>query len=195
MAEITIPEILASNATFGLLRADVETELLTGASVFTEFAKAAWTYQIQLTIQTEAQGREWSAALSRLSRFSNHFTASPPGYTGAAYTATTLQVNGAGQLGTALNIKNGAASTTVLRAGEYFSVNGELKIVVSNCVTDGSGLGTVQFEPPLRSSPADSANLNLATPKAKFRLSSPSAQWRIEPGRFYVLTIDAVELI
>lgn len=194
MAAVTIPEILASSVSFGLLRADVESELLTGKSVFTEFTKAAWTYQIQLTIQTEAQGRAWSAALSRLSRFSNHFVAGPPGYDGAAYTSTTLQVNGAGQLGTALNIKGGAVSTTVLRAGEYFSVNGELKIVVTDCVTNGSGLATVQIEPPLKASPADSANLNLATPTAKFRLLAPQTQWRIEPGRFYVFTVDAVEL-
>lgn len=194
MAAVTIPTILASSVTFGLLRADNENELLTGASVFTEFSKAAWTFQIQLTIQTEQQGREWSGALSRLSRFSNHFVAGPPGYPGAAYTATTLQVDGTGQLGTALNIKNGAASTTVLRAGEYFSVNGELKIVVTDCVTNGSGLGTIQFEPPLRASPANSANLNIATPTAKFRLVAPQTQWRIEPGRFYIFTVDAVEL-
>lgn len=195
MAEVTIPDITQSGATFGLLRADVETELLTGASVFTEFTKAAWTYQIQLTILTEQQGREWSAALSRLSRFANHFLAGPPAYDGAAYTATTLQVNGASQLGTALDIKNGSVSTTVLRAGEYFSVNGELKIVVEDAVTDGSGLATVQFEPPLRASPANSANLNLATPTAKFRLVEPQTQWKIEPGKFYLITIDAVEFI
>lgn len=195
MAAVTIPEILASSVTFGLLRADVQTELLTGASVFTEFTKAAWTYQIQLTIQTEEQGRAWSAALSRLSRFANHFVAGPPGYESAAYTSTTLKVNGASQLGSSLDIKDGDASSTVLRAGEYFGVNGELKIVVEDCVTDGSGLGTVEFEPPLRESPANDANLNLATPTAKFRLASPQTNWRIEPGRFYIFNIDSVELI
>lgn len=194
MSAVTIPEILASSVSFGLLRADVESELLTGKSVFTEFAKAAWTFSIQLTIQTEEQGRQWSGALSRLSRFSNHFVAGPPGYNGAAYTATTLQVDGAGQLGSTLNIKGGAATTTVLRAGEYFSVNGELKIVVTDCVTNGSGLAALEFEPALRSPPADSANLNISTPTAKFRLLAPQNQWRIEPGRFYVFNLDTVEL-
>lgn len=195
MAEITIPTILESSATFGLLRADVETELLTGASVFTEFTKAAWTYQAQLTIMTEQQGRAWAVALTQLSRFSNHFKAGPPGYAGGVYTATTLQVDGAGQLGTSLDIKNGNTLTTVIRAGEYFEVNGELKMAISNCVTDSAGEGTVLFEPPLRVAPLNSASINLATPKAKFRLTSPQTQWRIEPGKFYIISLDAVELL
>jgi hypothetical protein len=195
MAEITIPTILESSATFGLLRADVETELLTGASVFTEFNKAAWTYQAQLVIQKEQQGRQWAAALAQLSRFSNYFKAGPPGYGGGAYTATTLQVDGAGQLGTSLDIKSGNALTTVIRAGEYFEVNNELKLAVTNCVTDSAGKGAVFFEPPLRVAPLDSANINLATPKTKFRLTAPQTQWRIEPGKFYIITLDAVEAL
>jgi hypothetical protein len=195
MAEIIIPEILASSVSFGLLRADVETELLTGASVFTEFTKAGWTYQAQLVVQTEAQGRAWAVAFAQLSRFSNHFKAGPPAYAGAVYTATILQVDGAGQLGTSLNIKNGALSTTVIRAGEYFEVNGELKLALIDCVTNGSGLGAVTFEPALRQSPANSSNINLATPKAKFRLTSPQASWRVEPGKFYIINFDSVELL
>jgi hypothetical protein len=195
MAEITIPTILASSATFGLLRADVETELLTGASVFTEFTKAAWTYQAQLTVQTEAQGRAWAVALTQLSRFSNYFKAGPPGYAGGTYTATTLQVDGAGQLGTSLDIKNGNTLTKVITAGEYFEVNGELKLAVTDCVTNSTGKGSVSFEPPLRVAPLNSANINLSSPKAKFRLLSPQAQWRIEPGQFYILSLDAVEAL
>ena len=195
MAEITIPTLLASNVTFGLSRADVATELLTGAAVFTEFTKAGWVYQAQLVIQTYDQGQAWAVALSQLSRFSNHFKAGPPAYAGGAYTATTLQVDGAGQLGTSLNIKNGNASTTVIRAGEYFEVNGELKLAVTTCVTNGSGNGSVTFEPPLRQAPLDSASINLSTPKAKFRLTSPQASWRVEPGKFYIISLDAVELL
>ena len=195
MAEVVIPTIYESSATFGLIRADVETELLTGASVFTEFTKAAWTYQSQLTIMTEADGRAWAAALLQLSRFSNYFRAGPPSYAGGAYTATTLQVDGAGQLGTSLDIKNGNSLTTVIQSGEYFEVNGELKMAVGVCVTDSSGLGTVLFEPPLRASPANSASINLATPKASFRLVAPQSQWKIQVGKFYIITLEAVELL
>jgi hypothetical protein len=135
MSEITIPTLLASNVTFGLSRADVATELLTGAAVFTEFTKAGWVYQAQLVIQTYDQGQAWAVALSQLSRFSNHFKAGPPAYAGGAYTATTLQVDGASQLGTSLNIKNGNASTTVIRAGEYFEAVGSSIVQTSDDLT------------------------------------------------------------
>lgn len=195
MAEITIPAIKAGSTSFGLARADVATELLSGAEVYTVFNRAAWEMSINLVIQTEQQGREWSAALAGLSSFANFFKASPPAYSGAVYTGTTPQVDGAGQLGTILNLKNCTNSTTIFRVGEFFEVNGELKIVTSICNSNGSGLAVVNFEPALRASPANSANLVLTAPKASFRLAQPSAQWSIQPGKFYAITIDAVEKI
>jgi len=179
----------------GLLRADNALQMMNGTDVITEFARAVWTYQFSLVPQAESAGRAWAGPLARLSRISNHFEAGPPGYNGAAYTATTLQVNGSGQLGIALNIKGAQPSTKVLQAGEYFEVNGELKIVVSDCTSDGSGLATVQFEPPLRDSPDDSANLNTQTPKAKFRLATPESSWSIGLKKYYRIQIDCVEAL
>jgi len=195
MAEVTIPAIKAASASFGLVRADNALELLNGAEVYTVFQKAAWVLSFPLVIQTEEQARTWSGALSRLSSYANHFKASPPGYTNPIYTGTVPQVNGAGQLGTTLSIKNCTPSTTVFRAGEYFEVNGQLKIVVSTATSNGSGIASVEFEPALRSAPADSSSLVIASPKAKFRLVDSSAAWNIQPGRFYSITIDAVEQI
>lgn len=179
----------------GLLRADNALQMMNGTDVITEFARAVWTYQFSLVPQSEAAGRAWTGPLARLSRISNHFEASPPGYNGAAYTATTLQVDGSGQLGIALNIKGAQPSTKVLQAGEYFEVNGELKIVVSDCTSDGSGLATVQIEPPLRDSPDDSTNLNTQTPKAKFRLATPESEWSIGLKKYHRIQIDCVEAL
>jgi len=195
MAEVTIPAIKAGSASIGLVRADVATELLSGAEVYTIFARAAWTMNINLVIQTEQQGRDWSGALARLSSFGNFFKASPPAYSGAAYTGSTPQVNGAAQLGTTLSLKNITPSAVVFRTGEYFEVNGELKIVTATATANGSGIASVSFEPPLRASPADSASLVITAPKASFRLAQPAAQWNIQPGKFYAITIDAVEKI
>ena len=195
MAVVTIPPIKQSAATMGLQRADNALQMMNGADVITEFARAVWTYQFSLVPQKEASGMLWAGALARLSRISNHFEAGPPGYNGAAYTATTLQVDGSGQLGIALDIKGAQPSTKVLQAGEYFEINGELKIVVSDCTSDGSGLATVQFEPPLRDSPDNSANLNTQTPKAKFRLATPESSWSIGLKKYYRIQIDCVEVI
>jgi hypothetical protein len=195
MAEITIPTIQAASASFGLVRADNALELLNGSEVYTVFQKAAWVLSFPLVIQTEQQARAWSAALASLSSFANHFKASPPGYTATIYSGTIPQVDGGSQLGTSLDIKNCTNSTTVFRAGEYFEVNGELKIVTANAVSNGSGLATVNFEPALRASPTNSSSLVITNPKTKFRLADSSAAWNIQPGRFYSITIDAVEQI
>jgi hypothetical protein len=195
MAEITIPTIRASSASFGLVRADNALELLNGSEVYTTFARAAWVLSFPLVIQTEQQARAWSAALARLSSYANHFKASPPGYTTTIYSGTVPQINGSGQLGVSLNLKNCTPSTAVFRAGEYFEVNGELKIVTADATADGSGLATVNFEPALRAAPTDSASIVITNPKAKFRLTDSSAAWNIQPGRFYSITIDAVEQI
>ena len=69
---------------------------------------------------------------------------------------STLLVNGASQTGTSLT--DGAqASTTVLKAGDFFSVNNELKMVTVDATSDSSGDVTVNFVPSLRSSPSDNA--------------------------------------
>lgn len=195
MAEITIPTIKASSVTFGLERADNVLQLLNGREVITAFAKASWTAKLSLTILTEQEGRDWSAAMSALSSMENYFKMTAPGYTGTVYTGTTPQVNGSSQVGTTLSIKNCTASAVVFRPGEYFEVNGELKIVTNTATANGSGIASVSFQPALRASPSDSATVTISSPKAKFRLANPSAAWQIQPGKFYIISIDAVELV
>jgi hypothetical protein len=195
MAEITIPAIKASSVTFGLERADNVLQLLNGREVITAFAKASWAARVSLTILTEQQGRDWAGALAALSSMENYFRMTPPGYTGTIYTGSTPQVNGAGQLGTTLSIKNCTPSAVVFRPGEYFEVNGELKIVTATATANGSGVASVSFQPALRAAPTDSATVTISSPKTKFRLANPSASWQIQPGKFYIINIDAVELV
>ena len=195
MAEVTIPKPKLAEASFGLRRADSVLQLMNGKEVITEFPYAVWIAQLPIVPLNREQGEIWTACLAQLSRISNHFKAGPPGYKGAAYKATTLQVDGAGQLGMELNLKNAQNNALVLRAGEYFEVNGELKIVVANCTADSSGKAKVKFEPPLRAAPYDSANLDSQTPKVKWRLASPEASWGLKPKMYHTIRLDVVEVV
>jgi hypothetical protein len=85
----------------------------------------------------------------------------------------TPLVKGASQTGTSLIIDGMAVGGTLL-IGDYFSVNGELKIVVANASANGAGEMTVTFEPPLRASPADNAPVTLNKPTATFMLDEDS---------------------
>lgn len=197
MAEIILPlsTTCVSNLKFGLLRADNVTELLSGAEVITEFPKAAWYMQVQLRPMKNDEARAWRGALAALSRMANYFLLAPPDYRGPVYSGPSPSVDGSGQIGFSLNISGASANTTILLAGEYFTVNGELKVVTYDCVSNGVGDATVVFEPPLRQSPVDATPLVLDEPKCKFRLSQPRCEWEVRPGKFYFMTVDAVEAI
>jgi hypothetical protein len=85
------------------------------------------------------------------------------GHTNRGDGGGTPLVAGASQTGASLNTDGWPATTTVLKAGDYFSVNGELKMVTADCVSDASGNATVEFAPILRSAPADNAALTLGS--------------------------------
>jgi len=75
-------------------------------------------------------------------------------------------VNGASQTGATL-ITDGwtAGQSPIIKAGDLFAVNGELKRIVSDANSNGSGQATLTFEPPLRASPVDNAVITVDKPK------------------------------
>lgn len=92
-------------------------------------------------------------------------------------TGTPL-VNGAGQTGSSLVIDGGGATKTLL-AGDFFGVGGKLKMVVADMTTDGSGNGTITFEPPipLGQAPADNASITLVKPTCRMIMESDASEW------------------
>lgn len=112
-----------------------------------------------------------------------------PGFTGGG----ELFVDGAGQLGTELDLDGADASESVFKVGEYFSVNGELKIVTADASSNASGQVTVSFEPALRQSPPDNDSVNISTPTATFRLLDPIGGWSLQPNNIHSFTLQAVE--
>lgn len=194
MSVITIPEIKAGSASFELIRNDTPIQFLNGAEVFVENRVALWRYGINLVTQTYEQGQAWTAALVQLARMGNTFKASPPGFEGALYSGGgPLLVNGLPPSSNSLNCDGADNNVTVLRAGEFFEVNGELKLVVSDAESNGAGQLTVTFEPPLREAPPDNDPLDISTPKAEFRLINPRTGWTMVPKRFTQIQIDAIE--
>jgi hypothetical protein len=96
---------------------------------------------------------------------SGEWTVKEADYTGAQSGIASALVNGAGQSGTSLACDGVTPSVTVLRAGEYFQVGTEFKVVTADCSSNGSGQFTVSFKPALRASPADNATVTMNTPQ------------------------------
>lgn len=104
-------------------------------------------------------------------------------------------VKGGGQFGTQLITDGWTASKTgIMKAGDFFGVNGELKMIVEDADSDASGNATLLFEPPLRSIPADNAVITTVKPTAIFRRVDDSAQWTTAPGRYTSFSMSFVEV-
>ena len=224
---VDIADIVARGQQFRLVREDRVLESNTGAEQYIANRPAYWSFTIPILPRSDVEAKRWRATMVELSRPSNTFLATPPGYRGAEYAqsriigTTTLQlsdgsnlelsdnslleietglpissepvrVDGAGQLGKQLNLKDADPNEVLFKVGEYFSVNGELKVVTAQCTTDGQGDATVLFEPPLRSPPANGEALLMLRPVCKFRLAS-QAGWKLQPNRLHSFDIEAIE--
>ena len=64
----------------------------------------------------------------------------------------------------------GHSVTGILKAGDYFEVNDELKIITSDVNSDISGNADLLFEPSLRATITDNTAITTTQPKATMRL-------------------------
>lgn len=105
-------------------------------------------------------------------------------------------VNGAGQIGTALNTAGWSASQTgVLKRGDLFQLENYLYMVLQDANSNGSGQATFDIFPRLRTSPANGAALTLTNPKGLFRLESESIGWSTSIDSVYDVGFTAIEAI
>ena len=102
-------------------------------------------------------------------------------------TATVIEVDGAGQTGTTLNIKTLTISqSNIAKAGDFFKIAGHSKVyqVTANANSNGAGKAALSIKPKLVTSPADGEDLTitgvaftlaLASDEFELPLRSPSA--------------------
>lgn len=192
----TIPDILARGQQFGLNRQDEMLQSFSGREVAVQQRPAFWSFTIPIVPRAASEAKKWRAVMAELSNMANSFEATPPGYRGSQYSRNggqAIAVNGGSQLGRELAYSGADPSTVVFEIGEYFSVNGELKIVTAQSSSDGSGNGTVEFEPAFRNPPPNSDPIETLSPTASFRLVGPIGGWSLSPNRLHSFTLNAVE--
>jgi hypothetical protein len=101
-------------------------------------------------------------------------------------------VNGAGQQGRTLNTDGWPLSTTVLQAGQYVTINNQLLQLTENVTSNGSGVATLTFEPPVRVSPADNAAIEYKNPYClMYLVEEPTLS--VETGYVYSLSLNLRE--
>ncbi|EOD3176907.1 hypothetical protein ACJMJ7_005511, partial [Citrobacter freundii] len=103
-------------------------------------------------------------------------------------------VDGANQTGIQLQSKGWTPGTVVLRQGDYFTVNDELKMVTADVTSAANGTAMIAFAPMLRSSPPANAVIEVAKPYGIFKLkdNQQGAGNRV-PGVFTSYTLELEE--
>ena len=159
---------------------------------------ARWVATYTLPKMFRDQFASWQSILLQLEGGVNTFY----GYDPDAITprgnivGSTPLVNGGSQTGSTLITDGWANSTLVLKAGDYFTVNTELKMVTADATTNGSGQVTISFKPALRSSPADNAALTVTSATCTMVLTDDNqAMWSTNHRSVYQdFTFSAMEV-
>jgi len=106
----------------------------------------------------------------------------------------TPLVAGGSQTGTSLNIDGCTTGVSNwIRAGDWFSVNGELKLCTADANSDGGGLCTIAFTPRLRASPDNNDPLTTSSATGTFVLATSNVGWTNKPGGFSDFTFSFIE--
>jgi len=113
--------------------------------------------------------------------------------------STTISVNGAVSAGaTSCSIDGmGNNLTGVLKAGDFFRFTGQSKVYM--CVADvssnGSGAGTLTFEPPLRANVADNAVIIYDDVDFTVGLTGDIQEFTIGTENYFQYEVDLIEVL
>jgi hypothetical protein len=113
-------------------------------------------------------------------------------------TTVSGDADGTSQTGAALYIKGLPASTNgLLLTDDLVEIvtpgSSELKRVTTTLNSDAAGMGFLQFEPPLRQSPANNAAVLILKPLMRCLLDDNSVDWSVTQGSFTDLQFRVVE--
>jgi hypothetical protein len=110
-----------------------------------------------------------------------------------------ISVNGAVSAGaTSCSIDGMANSTSgVFKAGDYFRFTGQNKVymVMADVNSNGSGAGTLTFEPPLRSNVADNAVIIYDNVDFTVGLTGDIQEFTIGTENYFQYEIDLIEVL
>lgn len=185
-----------------LTNAKVAVSPLTGA--IQRIARGGQRWHFQMTL-SNLQGNDRALMQSFVAKLDgplNDFTVYDHSYTRLGSVGGTPLVNAGSQTGSSLNIKGCSNNITDwLKEGDQFSFsNGtfvELKIMTAPADSDGSGLATLNFKPPIRIAPANNAAITTTNPTGQFIQMANETGWNNKLGGSIMsdFTFDVVEMI
>ena len=110
-----------------------------------------------------------------------------------------ISVNGAISAGATTCSIDGMANSTsgVFKAGDYFRFTGQAKVymVMADVSSNGSGQGTLTFEPPLRTNVSDNAVLIYSNVDFTVGLTGDIQEFNISTENYFQYEVDLIEIL
>ncbi|MDU3076707.1 MAG: hypothetical protein E7B29_10445 [Mixta calida] len=164
-----------------------------GASQVVRFPGSRWKCTVEYSVLEEAQARKIEAVLAALDGEYGRVRIRDWGRDGKAPAGNPV-VSDPDQTGATLSTKGWTANTVVLRAGDYLTVNSELKKVTTDVKSNASGVAVIPIAPMLRSSPAANSAVEVKQPWGIFKLADNSqGSYARAPGGVTSMTIEFEE--
>lgn len=189
---LTMPTTKPANTEWSIVsNARTFVSPLTGAIQTAQRTGNRWSVTLTYENLFDSERAVMQGFLAQLTATANNFYLEDHSYSRRADGAGTPVVNGASQTGNTLTT-DGWTGTYAMRIGDFFEVNGELKMAVADA-TITAGAATLSFVPELRSAPADNAAITITNPKGIFRLTSPVTSWSNRSPRISSFSFECVE--
>lgn len=199
MSVLTFPSVPIADCKWGLITntQSMQSEL-NGAIQTAGLPGDHWKAEITISDLVGREGKELTAFFTRLRGRAGRFYFTPPaGNTPEGSAMGSGVVSGAGQTGTSLVTTGWTPDQPELLAvGDYFQVGYELKQVVVTASSDALGNATIQFAPPIRTSPANAAPIVTASPTCVMMLDDDKqSSAGISGPRIYAISFACREAL
>ena len=156
--------------------------------------------RVRFPIMTRAEFAPINAFVMKQRSQMESFQYVPPTIDDALGVASgVISVNGAISAGVTSVAIDGMANSTsgVFKAGDYFRFTGQTKVymVMADVSSNGSGQGTLTFEPPLRSNVADNAVLIYSNVDFTVGLTGDIQEFNISTENYFQYEVDLIEVL
>ena len=156
--------------------------------------------RIRFPIMTRAEFAPINAFIMKQRSQMESFQYVPPTIDDALGVASgVISVNGAISAGATTCSIDGMANSTsgVFKAGDYFRFTGQNKVymVMADVSSNGSGQGTLTFEPPLRANVSDNAVLIYSNVDFTVGLTGDIQEFNISTENYFQYEVDLIEVL
>lgn len=198
MANFFLPDIAPSSSTWGLVSNTATFESpLTGAIQSIDRGGERWRVTLAYENLSPDDKATMKAFLSRVNGQQHRVVMGDQSLVQRGEFTSyfdILLVNGAGQTGNTVNLSGATpAVTDYFRAGDMFSIDGQLKMIVDAVTSGPSGELAVNFVPRLRQEAANGFSVTTNNPRGIFILATDTVSWQNLPGNFANLSIELFE--